>query len=48
VTSTGPGAAAQWQIFWAVPAALAAVILIVFGLFFENGRSSPDKSSQVA
>jgi len=40
VTSTGPDAAAQWQMFWSIPAVLGAVILIVFGLFFKNGRTA--------
>jgi nucleoside transporter len=46
VTSPGPEAASQWQTFWAIPAVLAAVIMIVFGMFFRNNsRSVPDKAT---
>lgn len=48
VTSSGPAAAPQWQIFWTIPALLAAVIMLVFGLFFRNGRTVPVNSSQTA
>jgi MFS family permease len=49
VTSTGAGAAAQWQTFWSIPAALAAIIMIVFGLFFKNTpKSVSDKATQTA
>lgn len=34
---TPDGGMAQWQDFWAIPAALAGVILVVFTLFFKNG-----------
>jgi hypothetical protein len=27
---------AQWQNFWAIPAVIAGVILVVFALFFKN------------
>jgi len=48
VTSSGPAAAAQWQTFWTIPAVLAAVIMIVFGIFFRNGRSPAVNPSQSA
>jgi nucleoside transporter len=48
VTSTGPEAATQWQTFWTIPAVLAAVIMVVFGLFFKNGRTVPAKAAQAA
>ncbi len=48
VTSTGPEAAAQWQTFWAIPAVLAAIIMVVFGLFFKNARPGPAKAAQAA
>jgi len=49
VTSTGPDAASQWQTFWSIPAALAAIIMIAFGLFFKNTTTSvSDKASQTA
>ncbi len=49
VTSTGPDAASQWQTFWSIPAALAAIIMIVFGLFFKNTtKSVSDKATQTA
>jgi nucleoside transporter len=37
VTSSGPAAAGEWQIFWTIPAVLAAAIMIVFALFFRDG-----------
>ncbi|MFH0989993.1 MAG: MFS transporter [bacterium] len=40
VTATGPEAAQQWQTFWSIPAALAGIILIVFGLFFNNKKET--------
>jgi nucleoside transporter len=47
VTSTGPDAASQWQTFWSIPAMLAAIIMIVFGLFFRNSPGSvPDKATR--
>jgi len=48
VTSSGPEAAAQWQTFWAIPAVLAAVILIIFGILFRNGRPSGESLPQKA
>jgi len=48
VTSTGPEAAAQWQTFWTIPAVLAGVIMVVFGLFFRNGRSVSGKAAGIA
>lgn len=49
VTSTGPDAAAQWQTFWAIPAAFAAIIMIVFSVFFKNSSSSvPENGTQTA
>jgi nucleoside transporter len=40
VTTTDSAALAQWQVFWSVPAVLAAVIMIVFGVFFKNNTPS--------
>ena len=48
VTSSGPEAAAQWQTFWAIPAVLAAVIMIIFGILFRNGRPSGKAAAQAA
>ena len=48
VTSTGPEAAAQWQTFWTIPAVLAAVIMMVFGLFFRNSRSVSGNTAQLS
>ncbi|HUI64958.1 MAG TPA: MFS transporter [Bacteroidota bacterium] len=48
VTSSGPEAAAQWQTFWAIPAVLAAVIMIIFGILFRNGRPSGKVAAQAA
>jgi MFS family permease len=48
VTSTGPEAAAQWQTFWTLPAVLAAVIMVVFGILFRNGRSGAGSPPQTA
>ncbi|MDP2884974.1 MAG: MFS transporter [Ignavibacteria bacterium] len=49
VTSTGPDAAAQWQTFWAIPAAFGAIIMIVFSVFFKNSSSSaPENGTQTA
>ena len=33
---TADGGMAQWQNFWAIPAVIAGVILVVFALFFKN------------
>jgi TRAP-type C4-dicarboxylate transport system permease small subunit len=40
VTSTGVDAASQWQVFWALPAAFAAIIMVVFAIMFRSGTSS--------
>lgn len=48
VSASGPEAAAQWQTFWAIPAVLAAVIMVVFGILFRNGRSATAGVSQTA
>jgi len=48
VTSTGAEAAAQWQTFWTIPAVLAAVIMVVFGVLFRNGRSPAANPPQAA
>jgi nucleoside transporter len=36
VTATDSAAFAQWQTFWVIPAVLAAIIMIVFGIFFKD------------
>ncbi|HMK38293.1 MAG TPA: MFS transporter [Bacteroidota bacterium] len=48
VTSSGSAAASQWQTFWTIPAVLAAVIMIVFGILFRNGRSPSARPSEQA
>jgi nucleoside transporter len=48
VTSAGPDAAVQWQTFWTIPAVLAAMIMIVFGLLFKDGRSAAAPPAQTA
>ena len=45
VTATGPEAAAQWQTFWAIPAIFAAVIMVVFALFFKDTRTGSTSTS---
>jgi sugar phosphate permease len=39
VTSTGAAAATEWQTFWTIPAVLAAAVVVVFMIFFRDGRS---------
>jgi nucleoside transporter len=48
VTSTGSGGASQWQLFWAVPAVLAGIIMIVFGLFFRDNTRTPQRKAPQA
>ena len=48
VTSTGPAAAGEWQTFWAIPAIFAAVIMVVFAVFFRDGRSVRETTSAAA
>jgi MFS family permease len=48
VGSTGAASAAEWQTFWAVPAVLAAVIMVVFALFFRDGRSPAAATSSTS
>jgi len=40
VTAAGDAAFDQWQTFWSIPAILAAVIMMVFGIFFKNNAPS--------
>lgn len=40
VTSSGAAAAGEWQTFWAIPAVLAGVIALVFGIFFRERNSA--------
>ena len=49
VTSTGSDATLQWQTFWVIPAVLAAIIMIIFGLFFKNSsKSAATQTTQTA
>lgn len=38
VTGSGSLVLEQWQIFWALPAVFAGLIMILFGLLFKEGR----------
>jgi nucleoside transporter len=40
VTATDNALLAQWQVFWSIPAVLAAIIMTVFGIFFKNNTPS--------
>jgi MFS family permease len=48
VTSTGPAGAGEWQMFWTIPAVLAGVIMVVFALFFRDGRTAREASTPAA
>jgi hypothetical protein len=47
VTSTGVEAASQWQVFWALPAAFAAIIMVIFAVLFRSSTpSAGDRAPQ--
>jgi nucleoside transporter len=45
VISTGADAASQWQVFWALPAAFAGIIMIIFAIMFRSSTSSAAESA---
>ena len=39
VTATGSEGLWQWQVFWIVPSLFAAAVMVIFALFFKNGKT---------
>ena len=35
----------SWQEIWLIPAAMSAVLIVVFALLFKEGREVPERTS---
>jgi nucleoside transporter len=45
VTGSGPESLQQWQDFWVIPSVFAAIVMIVFALFFKDAKTPATTTS---